>query len=63
MTTDPNPAYTADADLTVNGKKVPLNTFVQGFMAQTVIGMLKSLRGVDNIETVELKISNKTKSS
>jgi len=43
--------------LTINGKKVDLNNFVQGFFSQTLIGMVKSLRGVGDIETIELKIS------
>ena len=47
----------ANADLTINGKKIELNSFVESFISQTVIGMVKSLRGVDNIETIELKIS------
>jgi len=53
----------ADADLKVNGKKVELNNFVQNFFSETVIGMIKSLRGVDVIETIELKISKKRKDS
>ena len=52
-----------NADLTVNGKKIALNSFVEGFMSQTVIGMIKSLRGVDKIETINLKISKKEKRS
>ncbi|MHC4288408.1 MAG: hypothetical protein ACYSUS_01635 [Planctomycetota bacterium] len=50
-------------ELEVNGQKIELNMFVEGFMSQTVIGMVKSLRGVDNIETIELKISKKVKNS
>jgi hypothetical protein len=52
-----------NADLTVNGEKIALNSFVEGFMSQTVIGMIKSLRGVDKIETINLKISKKEKRS
>ena len=51
----------ADAELTVNGEKVNLNRFVRGFISETVIGMVKSLRGVGDIETVELKVSKKVK--
>ncbi len=47
----------ANAELAVNGEKVKLNNFVQGFISQTLIGMIKSLRGVGDIETIELKIS------
>ena len=52
-----NQISAANADLTINGEKIELNTFVEGFISQTLIGMVKSLRGVDNIETIELKIS------
>ena len=52
-----NQISAANADLTINGEKIELNAFVEGFISQTLIGMVKSLRGVDNIETIELKIS------
>ena len=59
MACDPDQKPTANADLTVNGKKIELNRFVESFISQTVIGMSKPLRGVDNIETIDLKISVK----
>jgi len=46
-----------ETDLTVNGKKVELNSFVQNFIGQAIVGMLMSLRGVDDIQSVDLKIS------
>ena len=52
-----------NVELEVNGQKIELNMFVEGFMSQTVIGMVKSLRGVDRIETIDLKISKKVKKS
>ncbi len=48
------------AELEVNGQKIDLNTFVETFISQAIIGMLKSLRGVDIVETIDLKISKKT---
>ncbi len=45
------------AELEVNGQKIDLNTFVESFISQSIIGMLKSLRGVDVVETIDLKIS------
>ena len=54
---DSNEKSAANADLTINGEKIELNSFVESFITQTVIGMVKSLRGVDNIETIDLKIS------
>jgi hypothetical protein len=58
MTHDTNQEFSANAELAVNGKKVILNDFVQGFISQTLIGMVKSLHGVDDVETINLKISN-----
>ena len=54
---DSNQKSVANADLTINGIKIELNSFVESFISQTVIGMVKSLRDVDNIETIDLKIS------
>ena len=50
----------ARAELKVNGKEIKLNNFVESFISQTVIGMVKSLRGVGDIETVDLRISKKS---
>ena len=46
--------------LEVNGEAVELNAFVQGFIAQTLKGMLRSLRGVVKPETITLKITRKS---
>ena len=45
------------AELEVNGQKIDLNTFVESFISQAIIGMLKSLRGVDEVEAIEIKIN------
>ena len=63
MVCDSNQKSVTNADLTINGEKIELNSFVETFISQTVLGMVKSLRGVDNIETIDLKISKKAKSS
>ena len=57
MACDANQKPLANAQLTVNGEKVELNNFVQSFISQTLIGMLKSLKGIGDVETIELKIS------
>ena len=44
-------------DLTVNGQTIELNNFVQNFMGEAIIGMLASLRGVGDIQSVSLEIS------
>jgi hypothetical protein len=38
----------------VNGKKVPLTEFPTEFIENTICGMLKSLKGVDEIKNVEI---------
>ena len=57
MACDPDQKPTANADLTVNGKKIELNRFVESFISQTVIGMVKPLKGVNDIKTIDLNIS------
>jgi hypothetical protein len=44
-------------DLTVNCRKIELNNFVQSFIGRAIIGMLASLRGVGDIQSVSLEIS------
>ncbi len=58
---DQKPA--AQVELKVNGKEIELNNFVENFIAQTVIGMVRSLRGVSDIDTVNLQVSKKAKDS
>ena len=59
MTCKANQKPPANAELKVNGKEIELNNFVENFISQTVIGMVRSLRGIDNIETISLKVSIK----
>ncbi len=61
MTCETNQTPTAHAELRVNGKEIELNNFAQDFISQTVTGMVKSLRGVGDIETISLKVSKKAK--
>lgn len=44
-------------NLTVNDCEIELNDFVQGFLSRTVIGMLKSLRGVGDVQSANRMIS------
>ena len=53
----PKSDYTAE--LNVNGENIKLNPFVQAFISNSVIGMTQSLDGVDDVETLELKITKK----
>ena len=57
MGCDTNQEPLANAELVINGEKVALNDFLQGLISESLIGMVKSLRGVGEIETIELKIS------
>lgn len=42
--------------LKVNGKDIPLNVFATSMFAETVLGMLKPLRGIDDVQKVNLEI-------
>jgi len=57
MTCESEQKPTLEIELLVNGSKVELNNFVQNFIGRAVVGMLTSLRGVSNVESVNLKIS------
>ncbi len=34
-------------DISIDGKDIPVGRFVQGFLINTIVGMLKSLKKVD----------------
>ena len=57
MACETNEKLTTRTELKVNGKQIELNNFAQNFISQTVIGMVKSLRGVGNVETISLNVS------
>ena len=59
MVCEPNQKPTACIELKVNGKEIELNSFAQSIISQTVIGMVKSLRGVGDVEKISLKVSRK----
>jgi hypothetical protein len=44
------------AQLVVNGKRIPLNGYVQKAFLHVIKGLIETLRGIDSIETVELKL-------
>ena len=41
-------------NVSVNGKNVPITEFPADFIKSTIVGMLKSLKGVNKIEEVEI---------
>lgn len=57
MTCQSEQEPTLEIELMVNDLKVELNSFVQNFIGRTVVGMLTSLRGVRDVQSVSLKIS------
>ncbi len=61
MVCKPEQQADAGVKLKVNDKEIELNNFAKNFISQTITGMVKSLRGVTDVETVSLKISNKVK--
>jgi hypothetical protein len=59
MDCEANEELTARVELKVNGEAVELNNFVQNIISRTIVGMVGSLKGVDQVETVDLSISRK----
>jgi molybdopterin-guanine dinucleotide biosynthesis protein B len=45
-----------EVSLKVDGKKIPLNPFVKGFLLNTVKGMLSSLKGCDKANRIQICI-------
>ncbi len=58
MTCSSDAEPTAQIALKVNGQEIELNSFVQCFMIETVFGMLRSLRGVEKVRTLDLVITS-----
>ncbi len=42
--------------LKVNGKNIPLNSFVQSIFKEVILGMVRSLKGVDNPKEIDITI-------
>lgn len=45
------------AELTVDGQEIELSHFVQDFIGRAVVGMVTSLKGVADVQTLTLNIS------
>lgn len=52
--------FSGSVELRVNEKEVELNGFVQNLIAETVTGIVRSLRGVADIDTIRLDVSKKS---
>ncbi len=46
----------SELKIKVNDKKIPLTEFPEEFIKNTIFGILKSLKGVENIDTFEIKL-------
>ena len=60
MHCEPDQKPALKTELKVNGQEIELNNFVQGFVGLAVTGMLKSLKGVADVQTVALNITKPT---
>jgi len=45
-------------NMSVNGKNIPLTEFPTEFIRNTIVGMLKSLKGIDEIDEVEISFKS-----
>lgn len=45
-----------ELDIKVNGEKIPLTEFPSEIISNTIQGMVQSLKGVEDIETVEISL-------
>ncbi len=61
MACEPDHQSEIQAELTVNGQEIELNDFIQDMIGRAVIGMIGSLKGVADAQTVKLSISKPTK--
>lgn len=49
-----------DVDLLVNGAHIPLNPFTRGFIAETLFGMVSSLKGVKKVKSLHISLRRKS---
>ena len=49
-----------DISIIINGKKVALSEFPAEFIKSTLVGMVSSLKGVDQINDVEIRFKNES---
>ncbi len=49
-----------EVNLFADGQRIPLNDFVKGFMGGSILGMLDSLKGIDDPKSISIEITKKT---
>jgi molybdopterin-guanine dinucleotide biosynthesis protein B len=47
-----------EVSLRVDGRPIPLNPFVRGFLSKTIVGMLGSLRGCEGAKRIEILVED-----
>lgn len=47
---------TQDIEITVDGKNIGLMPFVKEIMSNSIVGMVKALKGCENAEEITIKI-------
>jgi len=45
----------SEININVNGKNIPLTEFPEKIIKNTLLGMLESLKGINDIETFEIR--------
>ena len=45
-----------EINIIVNGKEITLTEFPKSIIIKTILGMISALKGIDKIETLEIKI-------
>jgi len=53
------PKAKEDISLKVDGKEIPLNRFVRAFLGHTIRGMIRSLKGCQTAERIDIRIEGK----
>ena len=43
-------------ELTIDGKKVPMNDFIRSLLSEVTVAMVKPLHGVDATGEIEIKV-------
>ena len=46
-----------EATLQINNESVELNPFIENFLARTVIGAVSSLKGTEDVQSLECKLT------
>ncbi len=57
MACETNAQSQGRVELKVNGESIELNSFVEAMFKETILGMLRPLRGVGDIQSVNLEIA------